>query len=206
MTAESYVSHTTRLAREELGACALIEDLLPLYIEGEVSPGSRDLITEHLARCERCAGFMAGAQSVRAQLRREQSQRAGVITNKLPEQRAVAKGQWIVVLMAVLACCAIGTVGSMLGWHGLSDGEVVAVLVGGGAVTTAFGLLLVLAGVRAPLTFWRVALLTISSGLGSLAAMAWILGGDDPGVFFVGLLFACLGLAGVWTAVWGRKK
>lgn len=55
-------------APQEFGACALIEDLLPLYLEGEVSPGSRDAIVEHLAACERCAGFLAGAQNARARL------------------------------------------------------------------------------------------------------------------------------------------
>ncbi len=63
MTA-SYESTTSRLAQQELGACTLIQDLLPLYMDGEVSPSSRETIAEHLTRCERCAGFLAGARSV----------------------------------------------------------------------------------------------------------------------------------------------
>ena len=56
----AYETTTARLFQQELGACALIQDLLPLYVEGEVSPGSRAMIMEHVARCEHCAGYLAG--------------------------------------------------------------------------------------------------------------------------------------------------
>lgn len=71
----SYESTAQHLDPREPPTCVLIQDLLPLYIEGEVSAESREVIAAHLTDCERCSGFLAGAQSVRAQFRREQSQR-----------------------------------------------------------------------------------------------------------------------------------
>ncbi|MBC8075584.1 MAG: zf-HC2 domain-containing protein [Chloroflexales bacterium] len=205
MIAEAYQSTTTRLTGQELGACTLIEDLLPLYIEGEVSPASRDLIVEHLARCERCAGFLAGAQSVRAQLRRDGAQHAAVITNRLPEQRVVVKGQWLAVALAVLACCAVGSVGSALVWNGLGWGDVVEVFGGGAVVAVAFGLLLTLASMRAPLVLWRVVVLALGCGLGALAMLPLVTAGDEPGAVVAAMLLAILGFIGVWMAVWTRK-
>jgi hypothetical protein len=65
------MSDTTNTPRDEQWDCALVQDALPLYLDGEVSPDTRSLIAEHLSTCPRCAGFLAGAQSVRAQVRRE---------------------------------------------------------------------------------------------------------------------------------------
>lgn len=100
MTA-SYESATTRLTQQELGACALIQDLLPLYMDDEVSPGSRELIAEHLARCERCAGFLAGARSMHSQLRREGAMRASLAAQDLATRQAVELGRrrlrWLVI-------------------------------------------------------------------------------------------------------------
>jgi hypothetical protein len=118
----SFESATTRLVQQEFGACALVQDLLPLYMEHEVSANSRDLIAEHLARCERCAGYMAGARSMREQLQREGGLRAGQAARDYATQQAIALGQrrlrWIVVgglctlfgfsLMVVLVLSIIG--------------------------------------------------------------------------------------------------
>jgi hypothetical protein len=97
----SYESATTRLIQQELGACALIQDLLPLYMDDEVSPGSRELIAEHLARCERCAGFLAGARSMHSQLRREGALRASLAAQDQATRQAVELGRrrlrWLVV-------------------------------------------------------------------------------------------------------------
>jgi hypothetical protein len=97
----SFETATTRLVQQELGACALIQDLLPLYMEHEVSASSRDLIAEHLARCERCAGYMAGARSMREQLRREGALRAGQAAQDQVTQQAIVLGQrrlrWLMI-------------------------------------------------------------------------------------------------------------
>jgi predicted anti-sigma-YlaC factor YlaD len=70
----------------------LVQDLLPLYIEGEVSSGSRHFIVEHLGQCQRCAGFLAGAQSVRAQFRREHEQRAAAVEQEQARRGDVPEG------------------------------------------------------------------------------------------------------------------
>ncbi len=77
---EAYTSATQRIGPERIednfaqqpADCALVQDLLPLYIDNEVSPESHDRIATHIAQCERCAGYLAGARSVRAQLQRDQ--------------------------------------------------------------------------------------------------------------------------------------
>jgi hypothetical protein len=84
---------TSRLVQQELGACALIQDLLPLYIENEVTPTSRDLIAEHLAHCERCAGFLAGARSTREQLHRDSMLRETNIAHDRAARQAIVGGQ-----------------------------------------------------------------------------------------------------------------
>jgi len=77
---EAYTSATQRIGPERIEDdiaeqptdCALVQDLLPLYIDNEVSPESHARIAIHIAQCERCAGYLAGARSVRAQLLRDQ--------------------------------------------------------------------------------------------------------------------------------------
>lgn len=68
---EAYTSMTQRIAVEHTD-CALVQDLLPLYLDNEVSPESHARIAEHIQRCERCANYLAGARSVRGQLLRGQ--------------------------------------------------------------------------------------------------------------------------------------
>ncbi|MBA3944610.1 MAG: zf-HC2 domain-containing protein [Herpetosiphonaceae bacterium] len=63
---------TQRIPRAEIPGCALVQDLLPLYLDDEVTHESHVLIAEHLLRCERCSGYLAGARSVRTQMLREQ--------------------------------------------------------------------------------------------------------------------------------------
>lgn len=88
---------TTMLLREQNDvACALVQDLLPLYLEGEVSSHSRDMIVEHLGRCDRCSGFLAGAQSVQSQLRRDQTQRTNAVKQDQPSQRLVASSRFLI--------------------------------------------------------------------------------------------------------------
>jgi hypothetical protein len=89
----AFESTTSRLVQQELGACALIQDLLPLYIEGEVTPASRDLIAEHLEHCERCTGFLAGARSTREQLRRENTLRETSVAQDWAARQAIIVGQ-----------------------------------------------------------------------------------------------------------------
>jgi len=106
----AFETTTSRLVQQELGACALIQDLLPLYIENEVTPASRELIAEHLARCERCAGFLAGARSTREQLHRESTLRETSIAHDRAARQAIVAGQrqFMAVVLGVL-CLVIAS-------------------------------------------------------------------------------------------------
>jgi hypothetical protein len=110
----SFETATTRLVQQELGACALIQDLLPLYMEHEVSASSRDLIAEHLARCERCAGYMAGARSMREQLRREGALRASLAAQDQATRQAIMLGQRRLRWLLVGGLCALFGFGLMM--------------------------------------------------------------------------------------------
>lgn len=61
-----------RLPHAEIPGCALVQDLIPLYLDGEVTHESHVLMAEHLQRCERCSGYLAGARSVRSEILSEQ--------------------------------------------------------------------------------------------------------------------------------------
>ena len=74
---EAYTNATQRIGPErepdpDLNDCALVQDLLPLYLDHEVSPESHGRIANHIAQCERCANYLAGARSMRVQLMRDQ--------------------------------------------------------------------------------------------------------------------------------------
>jgi predicted anti-sigma-YlaC factor YlaD len=83
--------------------------MLPFYLESEVSPESRMLIDEHLNECERCASFMAGAQSVQTHLRRENLVRGKVIDHDRRAQQIISTGQrqLIMLVLAVVGAIAL---------------------------------------------------------------------------------------------------
>ena len=68
---ESYESTTRRMPAEQPGLCALVQDTLPFYMDGDISPESRAFITTHLDGCLACSQFLAGARSAQSHLRRE---------------------------------------------------------------------------------------------------------------------------------------
>jgi predicted anti-sigma-YlaC factor YlaD len=181
---ESYETTTLRMA--PAAPCALIQDLLPLYLEGEVSTASGDLIVEHLARCERCSGFLAGAQSVRGQLAIERRARFSAGMAAQPERGAVLRWRAALASMAAFIICLIGGMASGL----LGAGEepaIIAALMGAGAL----GALLMLARVLGPLTARRLGKLATSVGTGVLAGVviggAGSSGGGD-GIVVAGML------------------
>jgi predicted anti-sigma-YlaC factor YlaD len=97
----AFETTTTRLVQKEPAGCALIQDLLPLYIEGEVTSASRDLIAEHLMNCERCTGFLAGARSSREQLHRESRLRETSVAHDRAARQAITMGQRRVMAVAL---------------------------------------------------------------------------------------------------------
>ena len=90
---ESYESTTRRMKSDKPGLCALIQDMLPFYLEGDISPQSRQFVESHLEECERCASFLAGGQSVQAHFRRESATRADILDRDRPAQHLIASGQ-----------------------------------------------------------------------------------------------------------------
>jgi predicted anti-sigma-YlaC factor YlaD len=65
---------TQRLPPDDLPGHALVQELLPAYLDGNVSHESHVLIEDHLQRCERCSGYLAGLQATRERMRREQQE------------------------------------------------------------------------------------------------------------------------------------
>lgn len=193
---------TTHLRSQELGACALVQDLLPLYLEGEVSPGSRDMITEHLAGCERCAGFLAGAQTVRVQLRRDQVQRAASVQQDAPRRGPVLLLRELLAGgMAMLLCLPGGVAAAAVG-SGLNMGQEETLLMGMILVTMVVAGLLGLARILGPLTGPRLSALFggVALGGGGVILMMVFAGGSPFGVL-TGFLVGLAGLVGVWAGV-----
>lgn len=201
----AYESTTARLLQQELGDCVLIQDLLPLYVEGEVSPGSRDMIMEHVARCEHCAGYLAGTQNALTQLRRDRTSHQTTLDHDTPNRQALAGGQRIVALIAMLTTYGGGLVASLLLWPAMSSGsdnapELLLGLVLGSASLVA---LFALARSRSPLTLQRVLALLGSCGAALVGTIGFVARGHG-GELTIGLLLWALGLAGVWAAVTQR--
>lgn len=196
----AYESTTMHILRQEAGTCALIQDLLPLYLEGEVSTGSRDVIVEHLAQCDRCAGFLAGTQSARAQLRRDGAQRAQVVQRDQPARQALSIGQRRAMLCAMLALCVLGGGGGSLVGVGLSYGPPGPFFVGLLICLACFSGLVALARKYSPLTPLRWFSLSISCLVGAGSAILITLPHEDPPKL-IGMMLAFLALAGVWLTV-----
>ena len=101
-----YESTTRRIHEEQPGLCALIQDALPFYIENELSPEARAYVDAHVAACDRCASFLAGAQSVRGYVRRETAQRRVTRDQDWRARQAIGRGRRQVLLYA-LACALV---------------------------------------------------------------------------------------------------
>ena len=102
-----YESTTRRMPDEHPGLCALVQDVLPFYIEGEASAESRAFIDKHLAECARCDSFLAGARSVQAHLRRETDVRTRTFTDDHHAREMIARGRQKVIGFALAAAGAV---------------------------------------------------------------------------------------------------
>ena len=189
----SYESTTTRLLHQELNACVLVEDLLPLYIEGEVSPATRDLMVEHLAHCDHCAGFLAGAQSTRIQLRRDNDARARVLAQDRPAQRAVANGVGFFRNLVELGIAALAILFSAAIWSELSQpiqalGPMLALI--------SFFVVIVLVHRHGALTVAHLLKLGAVCIVGAIGAVSLLPFADSP-LPFVGMLLVIASMVGL---------
>lgn len=89
-----------RITSED-ASCPLIQDLLPLYLDDEVSHESHLLITQHLAGCVQCSSFLAGARTMHDLLRREQQMRTESIAGD-HDQQIVLAGKHLVIITAIV--------------------------------------------------------------------------------------------------------
>ncbi len=191
---ESYETTTTRMAPLAAPTCTLVQDLLPLYLEGEVSPGSRDLIVDHLGRCERCAGYLAGAQSVRGQLRHDLAQRAEVATAAAPERQALRLGRRLLAAAMAAALCVVGglsTIGLASAIASDNAGLALASVVFG---LGSLAMLFIMASAMGPLRLGR--LWQLCAGIASGFLAGCILSGGYIGlaVFALPLAFVAIGI------------
>lgn len=105
--------HDEIMTIEQTRVCALIQDLLPLYLDNEISRDSYSIIAEHLTTCEHCVGFLSGARTVRDMLRREQQVRKDVISSDYQNQQTVLAGRRM--LMATIAVVVITVAALLIG-------------------------------------------------------------------------------------------
>ena len=102
MAMPGYESATRRIHEEQPGLCALIQDALPFYIDNELSAEARAYVDGHVETCERCASFLAGAQSVRGYVRRETAQRRVTRDQDRRAQQAIGRGRQQLLVIALL--------------------------------------------------------------------------------------------------------
>jgi predicted anti-sigma-YlaC factor YlaD len=98
---------------ERTKACALIQDLLPLYLDNEISRDSYSVIAEHLTTCDHCVGFLSGARTVRDMLRREQQVRKDIVASDYQDQGTIVASRrmfmtTIAVVVITVAALVIG--------------------------------------------------------------------------------------------------
>jgi hypothetical protein len=121
----SYESTTRRMREDQPGLCALIQDALPFYLENELSPEARAFVDTHLETCDRCASFLAGAQSVRGQVRRETAQRAGTLDGDWRAQQAISRGRRRLLIYAFAFVGAVSSLVVMCAILGFMPGSAV---------------------------------------------------------------------------------
>ncbi len=109
--------------------CAVVEDLLDLYLDGETSPETGRLVEEHVAGCERCRAVLDYRRRLRAKLVRSAGLGAagpgaggGGGLDELPvaDVRVVsrARARLRLTLAKALAVSLVAVVGAWAGvWH-----------------------------------------------------------------------------------------
>lgn len=199
----AYTGETQRQQRPEeprpveIPSCTLVQDLIPLYLDGEVSPESHVLIGDHIQQCERCSGYLAGARSVRTQILNEQKavRAAGSARQTVEQVRQPITTGWGMRLWQLLMVLTYGGA-LLLALMGFVEFQPAAVMVGGFFTVGALIGLILSGSVRSRI--WR-ALMFLTTGAGLLITpIAAISGGEAVGVVFYGLGLIGLGAWGYW--------
>lgn len=176
-----------RMPHAEIPGCALVQDLIPLYLDGEVTPESHVLMANHLQQCERCSGYLAGARSVRAQLLNEQqavkaAASAGPTVAQL--RQPVVDSIGVALWRLLMALTHLG--GLALIFLGMTRPAPAALLLGPAACGIAITGLLVARSTQTGL--WRLLMvLTGLLGLGLAVIGITMPYGDGPLAFVAGL-------------------
>lgn len=185
-----------RLPHAEIPGCALVQDLIPLYLDGEVTPESHTLMANHLQQCERCSGYLAGARSVRSQIlseqqtiRMEQVKQPSVAQVREPLAGSLGMALWQ-SLMALLHAVGLffgflGAVGDLGGFPPLMIGAIL--------VLAGLAGLMVVGSVR---TLSWLVLMVLTSITGVFLTLLSLLGAPLLAVYGVGVIG--LGAWGVW--------
>ncbi|HEY0605202.1 MAG TPA: zf-HC2 domain-containing protein [Herpetosiphonaceae bacterium] len=187
-----------RLPHAEIPGCALVQDLIPLYLDGEVTPESHALMADHLQHCQRCSGYLAGARTVRAQILNEQqtiraaqAKQPSVAQVREPVAGSLGVALWQ-SLMALLY--AAGLFAGFLGAVGAS-GRFPPIMIGGLLVLSGLAGLLVVGSARQ--LSWLVLMVLTGAG-GVLLTLAAVFLGGGAFVALYGLGVIGLGAWGVW--------
>ena len=186
-----------RLPRTEIPGCALVQDLIPLYLDGEVTPESHTLMADHLQHCERCSGYLAGARSVRSQILTDQQKihaaqvsQPSVAQVREPVVGSLGMALWQSLMVLIYAA---GLFSGMMGAAGASGGFP-PMLVGAILVLSGLGGLLTVGSART--LSWLV--LMILTGVGGVGLMLLSLIAGEPLLLVYGLGVVGLGAWGVW--------
>lgn len=188
-----------RMPHAEIPGCALVQDLIPLYLDGEVTPASHVLMADHLGQCERCSGYLAGARSMRKEILHEQQavHAATATSQSVAEVRQPVVGSVGATLWrSLMALTWLG--GLLLGSVGAAG--MVPPLVVIGSVALAFAIYGMRAVEAEQSRLWR-ALMVVTGLLGACFAPLSVLGLDEthPALLLGGL--ALVGVAG-----WGLQR
>lgn len=102
-------------------SCEVIQDLLPLYVDGICSEHSKRLVEEHLLECEKCRKAIDDAHSVPDMIiQPEKQEKDTIVTSGLKKVRR----RWVLSIIAVLMivpACLLGVMGyNQISGNGIS--------------------------------------------------------------------------------------
>jgi len=94
--------------------CGMIEDLIPLYIEGDVSDATKEIVEKHLKDCKNCSSLVHAYSNDELKLNdfKEDLPQANTFKKLM---RKLKLGSLITAAVAIVAAIAIGTIGYKIG-------------------------------------------------------------------------------------------